>query len=167
MEPRSLKREATLGNVGVSRESSRATRVVTGILPASFWDWNYTGLNVAAKPGFFGDKGTSKLLSYTPKRMWTFWGVVFDQELTAFYGNMTSHVLWSLVYPLSLMFLLLIVDFAANDGPIVNGKPGPARRWAIMIESLSDSRSRDFRYSEAATPPAPSTNTCAPPRPSM
>ena len=76
---------------------------------------------------------TVLLLSYDPKRMWTWWGFVFNKPLTSFHGNMNYHLFWAFAFPLTFVLILFAVD---EGRPIRDGKPGPGRKWAIMVEHM-------------------------------
>ena len=99
-------------------------------------------LKLGAGAGYYGKPEVPKLLSYNPNQMWTFWGVLFNKQLTSFHGQMQYHVTWAFVIPISFVLLLLIID---DFKPIVDGKPQSARKWAILFEDMMDQASGDFR----------------------
>jgi len=137
--PTSASRKS-LGNI-----TGSGSLVESSWVPAWFRQWVRQGQNTGGANGFFGEPATPKLLSYTPKKMWTFWGGLFDRDLTAFYGNLPQHFAWSFLFPGILVTLFLVIDFVDNGGPINDGKPGYARRASITLERMAKTSSGDFR----------------------
>ena len=52
--------------------------------PQWFSSWAKDGLSTGAAPAFYDSEGppVEKILSYSPKKTWTFMGLFMDRELT-------------------------------------------------------------------------------------
>ncbi|KAL1499372.1 hypothetical protein AB1Y20_011578 [Prymnesium parvum] len=112
--------------------------------PGWFIRWNQSNLYAASAPGFFDREGppVKKLLSYSPRGMWTFFALFADIELSAFHGHMTFHLVWALLVPLVFCFICASID---GYEPIVDGVPSAARKWVILFENKMRTSSNEFR----------------------